>query len=246
MREGIWLGTNERTEENIIGTNVGVVKCRTVQRKPEGSQWNAAQLVEMRGSAQQPVPGLATDKIPTGIMDASKCPVKPKAYAPEKPRYIPDKPATRMASAPRALNIFKKDVAKYDPTPGCRACTEVITGRDENRKSITQNIPHSQDCRARMTELMRLDEIDKARVSKAEGRKSRFQDELDASRATTNDDKTTKDDDKEEEDEVERDTDVALSLNNHNEEKTDFQVFLNNIHVGFACAVEEYNEVSEV
>lgn len=35
MREGIWLGTNERTEQNLIGTNNGVVKCRTVKRRPE-------------------------------------------------------------------------------------------------------------------------------------------------------------------------------------------------------------------
>ena len=96
--------------------------------------------------------------------DCDKRPVKPRAYPEDRVRYIPDKPATRMAAAPRALKIFKKDVEKYSPTPGCRACTEVITGRDEIRHTITQNIPHNNDCRARMTELMRNDDIDKARV----------------------------------------------------------------------------------
>lgn len=170
MREGIWLGTNERTEENPIGTSNRVVKCRIVKRRPEGSQRNADQLSEMLGSAQQPVPGINSDKVPDGIVDDSKKLVKPQSHAPSKPRYTLDRPATRMASAPRALKIFKKDVDKYDPTPGCRACTEIITGRDAKRQEITQNIPHNADCRGRMTELMRQDPEDKLRVDKAEGR----------------------------------------------------------------------------
>ena len=182
MCEGIGLGTNERTEENLTGTNAGVVKCRTAQRKLEGSQRNAAQLVEIKGNAQQPVLGLHADQAPTGITDIDKRPVKPKVYASERPRYIIDKLATRMASAPRENNILKKVVEKYDLTAGCRACTEVITGRDGNRHTITQNLPHSSFCRARMTELMRQDETDKARVEKAEGRQSGFQEEVSASR----------------------------------------------------------------
>ena len=128
LSEDIWLGTNESIEENYIGTDRGAVKCRTVQRKPEGSQWNAAQLKDMRGSAQQPVPGIVTDKVPTGIIEDGRRPVKAKAYAAEKPRYVPDKPTTRLANAPSALNKVKTDFEKYDPTAGCRACTEIITG----------------------------------------------------------------------------------------------------------------------
>ena len=160
MKEGIWLGTNERTEENIIGTCDGVFKCRTVQRRPEGEQWNAKQLQEMQGSVQQPGPGINSDKIPTAIVDQDKRPTKSRTHTAEKPRYVPDKPATRMAAAPRALKIFKQDVEKYDATPGCRASTEVITGRDSHRHTITQNIPHSNDCRAQMTELMSRDDTD--------------------------------------------------------------------------------------
>ena len=52
MREGIWLGTSERTEENLIGTSNGVVKCPTAKRRPESSQWNARQLNETIGSVQ--------------------------------------------------------------------------------------------------------------------------------------------------------------------------------------------------
>ena len=65
------------------------------------------------------MPGISSDIVPTAVTDADKNPVKPRNYIADKPRYVPEKLATRMASAPRALKIFKKDVEKYDPTPGC-------------------------------------------------------------------------------------------------------------------------------
>ena len=61
-------------------------------------------------------------------------------------------------------------------------CIEAITGRDDHRQVITQNLPHSNDCRARMTELMRQDEHDKVRVEKAEGRQAKFKEEIEADR----------------------------------------------------------------
>ena len=124
----------------------------------------------MWGSFRQPVPGIGNDNVPFRIADADECPVKAKMYPPSKPRYIFDKPAMRLASASEALKIAKKDAEKYDPTLGCRACTEVITGRDSNRHTITRDIPHISDCSTRMTELMMTDDIDRARVDKAERR----------------------------------------------------------------------------
>ena len=67
MLEGAWLGVNERTEEQLIGTKHGVVKCRTVERRPQGSQWNAAAIAEMKGTTWQPTPGMMTGKVLTAI-----------------------------------------------------------------------------------------------------------------------------------------------------------------------------------
>ena len=136
----------------------------------------------MRASVQQAVPGGNFHKFPAGITGKGKHPVKTKA-CPERLRCISDKLATRLATAPPALKIFKEDVEKYDPSPGCSACTEIITGREDNKHTITQNIPRNNDCRARMTGLMRQDEDDKARLEKAEGRHAKFQEELDATKA---------------------------------------------------------------
>ena len=235
MGKGIWLGMKARTEENLIGTCDGVVECRTVQRRPEGEQRNAAQLQEMQGTCL----GINSDKIPTAISDKDKKPPKPKTYTKEIQRYVPSRPVTRMASAPGALKIFKRDVGKYDPTPGRRECTEITAGRGKHRHAITQNIPHSSDCRARMSELMRRDEVDRVRVEKAEGRQSKFEEEMNAKIENTNEE-----DNKEEKAEQEEETDVALYVGRE-ANQSEFQAFLNNIHVSFAKAVEE-NYVREV
>ena len=69
MRDGIWRGVVDRTDETIIGTTHGVIKCRTIKRRPEGQQWSADAIEDTKGSAQQPIPGTQSDRIPTGIVD---------------------------------------------------------------------------------------------------------------------------------------------------------------------------------
>ena len=67
MYEGIWLGTNSRTEEVFIGTRRGVVKCRTVKRLPARERWCKNLLHEMKGTTWQPVPGYKSDHVPVEI-----------------------------------------------------------------------------------------------------------------------------------------------------------------------------------
>ena len=52
----------------------------------------------------------------------------------------------------RRRYILKQDVARYGPTPGCEACTAQAAGAQRVTK------PHSDECRARMDELMQRDE----------------------------------------------------------------------------------------
>ena len=64
---GIWLGINERTEENIVGTERGVVKCRTVSRLCGGESWDKEMLMRMKGVPWNPVPGREDPRIPVAI-----------------------------------------------------------------------------------------------------------------------------------------------------------------------------------
>ena len=52
----------------------------------------------------------------------------------------------------RRWYILKQDVARYGPTPGCEACVALAGGAQRVTKS------HSDECRARMDELMQRDE----------------------------------------------------------------------------------------
>ena len=52
----------------------------------------------------------------------------------------------------RRRYILKEDVARYGPTPGCEACVAL----DGGAQRVTK--PHSDECRARMDELMQRDE----------------------------------------------------------------------------------------
>ena len=103
MRTGIWLGVIDRTEEAIIGTEHGVVKCRTIKRMPEGQQWDGKAIKEMRGSVQQPTPGIATDRIPTGSVDSEGRPIRDEPKRTSSVKEPSSKPKTRLVSAPRRL-----------------------------------------------------------------------------------------------------------------------------------------------
>ena len=37
---GIWLGRSTRTHEHLVGTRTGVIKARTVKRRPETFKWD--------------------------------------------------------------------------------------------------------------------------------------------------------------------------------------------------------------
>ena len=62
--EGLWLGFDMRSGENLIGTSVGVFKVATVQRKPIDERWSANRLTELQGSPKQPVPNQANRRMP--------------------------------------------------------------------------------------------------------------------------------------------------------------------------------------
>lgn len=57
-------------------------------------------------------------------------------------------------------------------------------GRSTASKALKYLIPHNAERRARMTELMKQDEVDKARVARVEERKTKFQEEKAAARAS--------------------------------------------------------------
>ena len=66
-RTGIWLGFLDHSNENIIGTSKGVLKCRAIRRYDQSEQFNVLIIEKMLGTPWKPVPGRNSMKIPTNI-----------------------------------------------------------------------------------------------------------------------------------------------------------------------------------
>ena len=47
---GCWWGRDASSDEHLVGTRHGLLKCRSVRRKPPGEQWSRRETVEARGT----------------------------------------------------------------------------------------------------------------------------------------------------------------------------------------------------
>ena len=47
---GCWWGRDASSDEHLVGTKHGLLKCRSVRRKPPGEQWSRRETVEARGT----------------------------------------------------------------------------------------------------------------------------------------------------------------------------------------------------
>ena len=47
---GCWWGRDASSDEHLVGTEHGLLKCRSVRKKPPGEQWSRRETVEARGT----------------------------------------------------------------------------------------------------------------------------------------------------------------------------------------------------
>ena len=48
---GIWLGVHSRSNEDIVGTDQGVVRASTIKVAPEDERWSSDSVLKMKGHA---------------------------------------------------------------------------------------------------------------------------------------------------------------------------------------------------
>ena len=134
MKMGVWLGVIERTEESLIGTEKGVVKCRTVNRMLEKQTWNRELILKMRGDPWSPIPGIKGDHVPVEIKDdGSPTTIEeettekdPEVMFEEEPA-LPSKPTTSgyKGAGTKEFHVKKPMIQKYGYTEGCPACQKL-------------------------------------------------------------------------------------------------------------------------
>lgn len=143
--EGIWLGTNMRTSESIIGTHDGVFRAGAIRRKPPEERWSASYLQDLKGCPQQPVPGRDSYRMPNYV--------RPELVGGEKSDAAPPAgftPAIDEPSKVRGLYVRKEMVvgpSGHGPTPGCRKCRAVV-------RDVASSVPHSAECHARFMAIL--------------------------------------------------------------------------------------------
>ena len=130
--DGIWLGVESRTGENRIGTESGIVKCRSVRRKPEEERWSATALKALTGAPWDPSPGNATQQGDTVA----------KPLGQESADIEPKEESNQPGRLARRTRLVKEDFLEHGYTQGCPGCRQIRLGLDYRG--------HSELCRQRM------------------------------------------------------------------------------------------------
>ena len=134
-QDGIWLGYDLRSGENLIGTPRGVFRTGAARRKPEDQRWSREMIDAIVGDPEVPVPGADPGRPPTFAKRVSD----PKAVA---------APVCMPADAPvieaRGIQLRKQDVLTHGPSDRCAGCRAIMVNGDRRG--------HSAQCRKRLEE----------------------------------------------------------------------------------------------
>ena len=154
--DGVFLECRSVSGEIVVGTESGVFKTRTVQRKAYEHRWHK-QNMDMVGG----VPWKASTSVDSeeGVMPAVDIGMEMPEV--DIPRVLKED----KGPVPRRLYIRAKDIERHGATSNCKGCIATLRGEGE--------VPHSDTCRKRLTE-----EIEKsdegARAKRARQRELEF------------------------------------------------------------------------
>ena len=153
--KGIFLGYRARSNEAFIGTPAGVIRCRTMHRKPPQERWQPQEVQAIRGVPWDMIapdsPELPAEQQLRPIVDGQQ-PIVPEALA-----------EGENNKNKRNFKIFKTDLIKHGYTRNCPGCNAAMAGR-------TPQPAHSSVCRDRYQQILLQDEAGKRRVQSAQER----------------------------------------------------------------------------
>ena len=111
FEDGVWLGFDARSGENIVGTEKGVHRTGSIRRKSPDCQWSQELVDKIVGTPEIPVPGGAAGRPPT-YAQAETPPTAKVGQALFAPSHEPPIQV-------RGLYVRRKDVLEHGPTPKC-------------------------------------------------------------------------------------------------------------------------------
>jgi hypothetical protein len=152
LEEGIFLGVQDRSDEVLIGTVNGVVKCRDIRRQAEDRRWDKDAVLAICVTPSQPTEGSEDMRVKTyispGLDDAS----------------VPLPPAhDRTGQGSRRVKLLRQDFERAGLTIGCNGCKAMS-------RRAAGAVNHSEACRARVQADMAKYPDAAARIAQANAR----------------------------------------------------------------------------
>ena len=164
FEDGFYLGPNSGSAETLVLTKTGVVRCRTIRRKPPKERWTNALLQNTGASELQPN---LTDGSQTRIGIRAPVVVTPVVGEPEAFAPCPE-PKTRK---PRRQPLQRSDFLSHGYTLGCPGCDLIQSGRQGEAR-------HSETCKRRMEEILLSSDTERNRVLRARERANEYYTQL--------------------------------------------------------------------
>ena len=137
-------GGDASSDEHLVGTKHGLLKCRSFRRKPPGEQWSRRETIEARGTKwnfdvemDSGIPGPTLEPrrdegMPTGAAPMEIPTVPPPAPPPEE--QVPEIRSQGVHAKALRIRAFWSEVGK---TPGCAACETPGPGKSHTRECKT-------------------------------------------------------------------------------------------------------------
>ena len=141
---GCWWGRDASSGEHLVGTKHGLLKCRSVRRRPPGEQWSRRETVEARwtkwnfdvemdsGISGPPLTSRPDEEIPTATARGEIPTVPPPAPPPEE--HVPEMRGQGVHAKALRIRAFWSEIGR---TPGCPACESPSPGKSHTRECKT-------------------------------------------------------------------------------------------------------------
>ena len=152
-QDGVFLGYRSLSGEVIVGTADGVLRTRTVRRRPEEQRWTSDCLDMVGGLPWKPNP---SDDLGGEVMPAIDMPMAEPEVEIRRPEYCEGE------IVPRRLYLRTRDFKEHGGTRGCKGCIAMARGG--------KGVPHTEACRKRMTEAIAETDEGRERAKAAEAR----------------------------------------------------------------------------
>ena len=156
-QDGVFMGYPSLSGEVVVETADGVLRTRTVRRRPEEQRWTSDCLDMVGGLPWKPNP---SDDLGGEVMPAIDMPMA------ELEVEIRRLECCEGEIVPRRLDLRTRDFKEHGATRGCKGCIAMARGG----KGVT----HTEACRQRMTEAIAETDEGRVRAKAAEAKIKEF------------------------------------------------------------------------